>query len=77
MSQGIYGYSSYSPYMAEVADKRIPVTKKVWEELSDLKRPGETFAQLLEAMIEHEKKLRLFMDMEKIEREGKFVEMPL
>jgi predicted CopG family antitoxin len=63
--------------MAEIADKRIPVTKEVWEELSDLKRPGETFSQLLEAMIEHEKKLRLFMDMEKIEREGKFVEMPL
>lgn len=77
IAQCIYAYIPYSPYMAEIADKRIPVTKDVWEGLSDLKRPGETFAQLLETMIEHEKKLRLFLDMEKIEKEGKFVEMPL
>jgi len=77
MSQGIYIYSSYNPYMTEIADKRIPVTKEVWEDLSDLKRPGETFTQLLEDMIENEKKLRLFLDMEKIEREGNFVEMRL
>lgn len=63
--------------MTEVADKRIPVTAKVWEDLSDLKAPGETFAQLLGEMIEHEKKRRLFMDIEKIEKEGKFVELPI
>lgn len=62
--------------MAEIANKRIPVTPDIWEALSDLKRPGETFAHLLEDMIEHEKKLRLFLDMEKIELEGKFVELP-
>ncbi len=62
--------------MAEIANKRIPVTPEVWEGLTDLKRPGETFAHLLEEMIEHEKKLRLFLDMDRIEREGKFVEMP-
>jgi hypothetical protein len=61
--------------MAETADKRIPVTRNVWEGLSDLKRPGETFAQLLEEMIEHEKKARLFRDLEAIEKEGKFVEL--
>ena len=63
--------------MGEVADKRIPVTREVWEGLSDLKRPGETFANLLEEMIEHEKKLRLFLDMDKIENDGKFVELRL
>ncbi len=61
--------------MAEVANKRIPVTKEVWEDLSDLKRPGETFAQLLEEMIENEKKARLFRDLDKIEEEDEFVEM--
>lgn len=61
--------------MAEVANKRIPVTKEVWEGLSDLKRPGETFAQLLEEMIENEKKARLFRDLDKIEEEDEFVEM--
>ncbi len=61
--------------MAEVANKRIPVTKDVWEGLSDLKKPGETFAQLLEEMIENEKKARLFRDLDKIEEEDEFVEM--
>ncbi len=63
--------------MAEVADKRIPVTLEVWQGLSDLKRSGETFAHLLEELIEHEKKLRLFLDMEQIEKEDRFVELPL
>jgi predicted CopG family antitoxin len=53
--------------MAEVADKRIPVTKDVWEGLSDLKRPGETLAHLLEEMIDNEKKARLFRDLDEIE----------
>jgi predicted CopG family antitoxin len=63
--------------MAKAADKRIPVTCEVWEGLSDLKRPGETFSQLLEEMIEHEKKLGLFLDMDKIEMEDKFVKLLL
>ncbi len=61
--------------MTEVASKRIPVTREVWEGLSDLKRPGETFAQLLKEMIENEKKARLFRDLDKIEEEDEFVEM--
>ena len=73
--QSISPYSTYSVYMGEAADKRIPVTREVWEDLSDLKRPGETFANLLAEMIEHEKKRRLFLDMERIEREGSFVEL--
>jgi predicted CopG family antitoxin len=68
-------YSPYRTYMAEVADKRIPVTRAVWESLFDLNRPGETFSQLLEEMIENEKKARLFRDLDKIEEEDEFVEM--
>ena len=61
--------------MGEVADKMIPVTREVWEGLSDLKRPKETFANLLAEMIEHEKTRRLFLDMDEIEKEGNFVEL--
>jgi hypothetical protein len=61
--------------MGEVADKRIPVTAKIWEELSDLKAPGETFAQLLGDMIEREKQRRFFEDMEEILAKDEFVEM--
>ncbi|MEA2045049.1 MAG: hypothetical protein U9N48_00775 [Euryarchaeota archaeon] len=35
-----------------LATKRVAVTESVWAELSDLKRPGETFSQLLAEMIE-------------------------
>jgi len=63
--------------MGEVADKRIPVTREVWEGLSDLKRPGETLENTSREMIEHEKKRRLFLDMDRIEKEGSFVELRL
>jgi predicted CopG family antitoxin len=57
--------------------KRVAVTKPVWAELSDLRRPGETFSQLLAEMIEREKKARLIGHLKKIADEGDFVEMPL
>ena len=59
-----------------LATKRIPVTEAVWNELSDLKVAGQTYSQLLEEMIEDRKKARLFKDMERIEAEGEFVELP-
>jgi hypothetical protein len=57
------------------ATSRIPVSKAVWGELARLKRPGETYDHLLEEMIEREKKNRLFEDMDRIEKRGKFVAM--
>lgn len=60
-----------------LATKRIPVSPNVWAELSTLKRPGETFNQLLDEMIEHEKKNRLIEHLKKIADQGEFVEMQL
>lgn len=57
------------------ATSRIPVSKVVWGELAGLKKPGETYDHLLEGMIEREKKNRLFEDMDRIEKRGKFVAM--
>jgi hypothetical protein len=57
------------------ATSRIPVSKVVWEELAGLKKPGETYDHLLEGMIEREKKNRLFEDMDRIEKRGRFVAM--
>jgi predicted CopG family antitoxin len=57
------------------ATKRIPVTEKVWAEISELKKPGQTFDELLSAMAEHEKKIRLVADMKHIEERCDFVEM--
>ncbi|MCJ7445745.1 MAG: hypothetical protein MUO26_14700 [Methanotrichaceae archaeon] len=57
------------------ATKRIAVTKEVWESLSMLRRPGETFSDLIEALIETEKKARLMRDMIRIAEEEEFVEL--
>lgn len=70
-------YLLYNLYnIAMIATKRLAVTESVWAELSDLKRPGETFSQLLEEMIEREKKARTIAHLKKIADEGDFVELP-
>jgi predicted CopG family antitoxin len=59
-----------------LATKRVAVTQAVWAELSDLRRPGETFSQLLADMIEREKMARLIERLKQIASEGDFVELP-
>jgi len=51
------------------------VTKEVWESLSMLRRPGETFSDLIGELIETEKKARLMRDMIRIDEEEEFVEL--
>jgi len=65
--------SAYNNIMA--ATKRIPVSEGVWEDISELKRPGQTFDDLLSHMVEQEKKRRFVEDMDRIEAEGDFVEL--
>ena len=74
MSQVILLYNLYMIIM--LATKRVAVTESVWAELSDLRRPGETFSQLLAEMIEREKKARLIAHLKLIADEGDFVELP-
>ena len=72
-----YCYPLYNLYkITMIATKRVAVTEPVWAELSDLKRPGETFSQLLAEMIEREKKARLIEHLKQIADEGDFVELP-
>ena len=59
------------------ATKRIPVSEHVWKELSELKKPGQTFDQLLNEIVEREKKYRLMQDMKRIEEEEEFMELEL
>jgi predicted CopG family antitoxin len=67
-------YNLYKIFM--LAIKRVAVTEPVWAELSNLRRPGETFSQLLEEMIGREKKARLIQHLKQIADEGDFVELP-
>ena len=73
MRQIISIYNPYNTYMN--ATKRIPVTEAVWAEVSELKRPGQTFNSLLSEMAERERKMRLVEDMKRIEERGDFVEI--
>lgn len=55
------------------ATKRIPVTEERWKELHELKEPGQTFDELIEELVEEQKKARLFRDMNRIREESDFV----
>lgn len=46
------------------ATKRIPVTPSTWERLSLLKRPGESFDDLILYLIESGQKQRLMDDLD-------------
>ena len=59
--------------MAELASKRIPVTAEIWEALSRLKRPGQTYDSLLEEMIALKEEHDFLAHLEEIEKTGDFV----
>ena len=57
----------------EVANKRIPVTTEVWESLSKLKRPGQTYDGLLEEMIALKEEHDFLQHLQEIEKTGDFI----
>lgn len=59
------------------ATKRIIVKEAVWADLSQMREPGMTFSELIETMIEREKKRRLVEDIKRIQEEEDLVEIPL
>jgi len=59
------------------ATKRIIVREDVWANLSGMREPGMTFSELIEEMIEHEKKWRLVEDIKRIQENEDLVEIPL
>ena len=59
------------------ATKRIIVREEVWADLSSMRGPGMTFSELIEDMIEHEKKRRLVEDIKRIQETEELVEIPL
>ncbi|MDK2974177.1 MAG: hypothetical protein PWP08_548 [Methanofollis sp.] len=67
------------PYGIDImnATKRIIVKEAVWADLSQMREPGMTFSELIETMIEREKKRRLVEDLKRIQEEEDLVEIPL
>jgi hypothetical protein len=48
----------------EIATKRLAVKPSTWEALSNLRKPGETFDELLVSLITIEQRQRLIQDLD-------------
>ncbi|MFY1645175.1 hypothetical protein ACK11Z_15700 [Methanoculleus bourgensis] len=59
------------------ATKRIVVKEEVWAALSSMREPRMTYSELIEQMIEHEKKRSLVEDIKRIQEREELVEIPL
>lgn len=57
------------------ADKRIPVSEERWRELGEMKDAGQTYDELLEALIEAHKQQRLAEMVREKGEDGEFVEV--
>jgi predicted CopG family antitoxin len=55
--------------------KTIDISAAVWSDLSHLQKPGMSMSDLLEIMVEHEKKWRLVEDIKKIQNEEDLVDI--
>lgn len=52
------------------ADKRIPVTEERWEQLHDLKQPGQTYDELLEELVHQRNRQELAEKIRRIRENG-------
>jgi hypothetical protein len=73
-------YSAYNSMMSahqECATKRIPVRPSTWEEIHGLRKPGQTFDDVIREMVKKEKLNRLSEDTDRICQRDRFVEYPV
>ncbi|MFO7792748.1 MAG: hypothetical protein ACQEQM_08575 [Thermoplasmatota archaeon] len=61
------------------AEKRIPVTEKRWKKLHSMKKPGQTYDELLEELIQEHNRLELIRKAKDIKdmEEEELVEVDL
>jgi len=52
------------PKQDEIATKRVAIKPSTWEALSNLRKPGETFDDLLVSLITAEQRQRLIQDLD-------------
>lgn len=52
------------------ADKRIPVTEERWEQLHDLKQPGQTYDELLEELVHQRNRQELAEKIRRVRENG-------
>ena len=57
------------------AAENIPVSKETYNQILDLRAPGETLDETLARLVERIKKQRLTDDIEEVMAKGEFVEL--
>jgi len=55
--------------------KRIPISPSTWEELSLLKKPGETFDHLISDLIAERQKQDIIRHVRHVSEEGDFISL--
>jgi hypothetical protein len=55
--------------MSKIADKRIPVKPATWESLHNLKKPGQTFDELIKDLIATQETQQIENSAEQIEKD--------
>lgn len=57
----------------ECATKRIPVSPSTWETVHQLRKPGETYDDVIKNLIRRDSETRLIEETERIRGRGKYV----
>ncbi len=57
----------------ECATKRIPVRPETWEIVHQLRKPGQTFDEVIRELVEAAAEKRLVEETKRIVRRGRFV----
>jgi hypothetical protein len=68
-------YKTYNPVMTvqECATKRIPVCPSTWETVHQLRKPGQTYDDVIKDLIRKDSETRLIQETKRIMKRGKFV----
>ena len=61
------------PNKGEIAKHRIVVKEATYEDLFNLRKPGQTFGDLIAELVDERHRQNLITDMETISEEGSFV----
>jgi len=57
----------------ECATKRIPVCPSTWETVHQLRKPGQTYDDVIRDLIRRDSEARLIEETERIRKRNKFV----
>ncbi|MCK9581327.1 MAG: hypothetical protein M0Q92_12890 [Methanoregula sp.] len=57
----------------ECATKRIPVSPSTWETVHHLRKPGETYDDVIRNLIRIDSEVRLIEETERIRKRGRYV----